>query len=78
MRNMSYMTSVERIGYERGRYEERRSTVSRQLERKLDQIPATLSNRISTLSFDQLGALAIALLKFNSIEGLSHWLESNR
>jgi predicted transposase YdaD len=80
-RNMPYITSVERIGYERGRkegrVEDRRSIISRQLEQKIGQIPETLSNRISTLSLDQLDVLLIDFLNFNSIDDLSTWLDSN-
>jgi predicted transposase YdaD len=78
---MPYITSVERIGYERGRVEgrveERRSLVSRQLEQKIGQVPEAMRDRISTLSADQLELLAIALLNFNGVEDLSQWLEAN-
>jgi Domain of unknown function (DUF4351) len=70
---MPYITSVERIGYERGQ----RSLASILLEQKIDQIPVILGDRISTLSLDQLDVLAIALLNFHSIDDLSNWLEAN-
>jgi hypothetical protein len=84
-RKMPYITSVERIGYERGhkeghkegRVEERRSLVLRQLDQKIGQIADPLRDRITTLSPNQLEALAIALLNFNASEDLSTWLETN-
>jgi Domain of unknown function (DUF4351) len=84
-RNMPYITSVERIGYERGRVEGQQSLVSLQVEQKVGQIPKLFGDRISTLSPEQLEALArcfadtarVALLNFNSIDDLGHWLESN-
>jgi Domain of unknown function (DUF4351) len=80
-RKMPYITSVERIGYERGRKEgrgeERRSVVARLLEQKIGQVPTVLSDRVSNLSLDQLDVLMLDLLNFNSIDDLSHWLEAN-
>jgi hypothetical protein len=76
-RKMPYITSVERIGYERGRVEGQQSLVSLQVQQKIGQIPTLLNDRISALSPDQLEALAIALLNFNSIDDLNHWLEAN-
>ncbi|MCU0565428.1 MAG: DUF4351 domain-containing protein [Oculatellaceae cyanobacterium Prado106] len=70
---MQVTTSWEEKGMERGS----RSIISIQLEQKLGQLPATLSDRISSLSPDRLSALAIALLNFNSIDDLNHWLEAN-
>jgi hypothetical protein len=52
----------------------------------LDAIALRNSDRISSLSLDQLSALVIlagaqtnatALLNFNSIDDLNHWLEAN-
>jgi hypothetical protein len=80
-RKMPYITSVERIGYERGRkegrVEDRRSIVPRLLERKFGQVSQEMGDRISSLSFDQLDALTLDLLNFNSVDDLVQWLESN-
>jgi predicted transposase YdaD len=80
-RNTPYITSVERIGYERGRkegrVEERQLIISRLLEQKIGQIPEAMSDFISTLSLDQLDMLLLDLLNFNSIDDLSYWLEAN-
>jgi hypothetical protein len=40
-------------------------------------LPDTLSDRVSSLSPDQLSSLALALLDFEAIEDLSQWLEGN-
>ncbi|KAM3115440.1 DUF4351 domain-containing protein [Phormidesmis sp. 146-33] len=80
---MRYITSVERIGYDRGkqegrqegRQEERQSLIFLLLEQKVGQLPKSLSDRILTLSTQQLEALAIALLNFTSIADLTAWLD---
>jgi Domain of unknown function (DUF4351) len=79
-----YITSVERIGYERGWQEaqhqaesQQRAAILRQLERKIGQVSQEISDRISSLSPELLEDLAMALLDFRSIDDLSHWLESN-
>jgi predicted transposase YdaD len=81
MPKMPYITSVERIGYERGRkegrVEDRRSIVPRLLERKFGQVSQEMGDRISTLSPELLEDFAMALLDFNSIDDLGNWLESN-
>jgi hypothetical protein len=78
---MQVTTSWEEKGIEtgigRGIEQERRSLVLLLLEQKLGQLPASLNDRISTLSPDKLSALAIALLNFNSIDDLSNWLNAN-
>jgi Domain of unknown function (DUF4351)/Putative transposase, YhgA-like len=71
---MQVTTSWEERGIEKGQ----RSLLCLQLEQKIGQLPEVISDRISFLSLDQLSALAIALLDFNSIDDLSHWLEVNR
>jgi Domain of unknown function (DUF4351) len=81
---MPYITSVERIGYRRGLQEAKseldiwlRSIVPRQLERKIGQVPQEIGDRISSLSPELLEDLAMALLDFNAIDDLEHWLKSN-
>jgi Domain of unknown function (DUF4351) len=70
---MQVTTSWEEKGIERGQ----RSLVFLQLEQTVGQLPADLSNLISTLSPERLSALAIALLKFNSLDDLNRWLKAN-
>jgi hypothetical protein len=81
---MPYITSVERIGYERGWQEAQRQAESRQrtailrhLERKIGQVSQEMGDRISSLSLDQLDVLLVDLLNFNSVDDLVQWLEAN-
>jgi coenzyme F420-reducing hydrogenase delta subunit len=69
---MQATTSWEEIGIEK----ERRSLVSLQLEQKVGELSDRLSNRVDKLSPEQLKALAIALLRFESIDDLTTWLEN--
>jgi Domain of unknown function (DUF4351) len=85
-RKVPYITSVERIGYDRGRVEtieeaqrlleRERSLVMRRLDRKVGSISEQLSNRINTLSLSQLESLGDALLDFGSIDDLTSWLDN--
>jgi Domain of unknown function (DUF4351) len=74
---MQVTTSWEAKGIETGIEQERRSLVTLQLEQKLGQLPDAASDRISSLSLNQLSALALALLNFNSADDLNNWLETN-
>jgi Domain of unknown function (DUF4351) len=60
-------------------WEERgqRSLISLLLEQKVGQLPDSQNDRLYSLSLDKLSALAIALLNFNSIDDLNHWLNVN-
>jgi hypothetical protein len=81
-RQMPYVTSVEQIGYDRGLHvgEEtgvekgQRSLVSLLLEQKVGELSDRLNDQVSRLSPEQLKALAIALLRFESIDDLTNWL----
>jgi hypothetical protein len=83
-RQMPYVTSVEQIGYDRGLHvgEEtgvekgQRSLVSLLLEQKVDKLSDQLNDRVNSLSPEQLKALAIALLRFESADDLTTWLDS--
>jgi Domain of unknown function (DUF4351) len=78
-RTMPYITSVERIGRrigrEEGREEERRSLVTLLLNEKFGDLPESTQTQITALSLKKLEALAIALLKFQSIDELNQWLQ---
>jgi predicted transposase/invertase (TIGR01784 family) len=74
---MQVTTSWEEKGIETGIERGQRSLVSLQLEQKVGKLPTATSNLISTLSPERLSALAIALLKFNSLDDLNHWLKAN-
>ncbi len=85
---MPYVTSVERIGFDRGvRVGEekglekgvekgQRSLVSVSLEQKIGRLPDPLEHQITDLPAKQVEALAIALLSFESIADLTVWLEN--
>jgi predicted transposase YdaD len=79
-RKMPYITSVEEIGFNRGRQEGRqegrRSLILLLLTEKFGTLSDETTNRIAALSLDQLQALAIALLHFNAIAQLSQWLDA--
>jgi uncharacterized protein YeaC (DUF1315 family) len=61
---------------EKGMEKERRSLISLLLEQKLGTLSEPLNDRINALSPEQLQALAIALLRFESIDDLTTWLEN--
>ncbi|MBO3457346.1 DUF4351 domain-containing protein [Aetokthonos hydrillicola Thurmond2011] len=69
-RHMSYMTTGERIGYERGQQE----LVLRLLHKRVGEIPEEVKEPILNLSRKQLEALGEALLDFTEIDDLLHWL----
>lgn len=89
-RTMSYITTGERIGYERGkqegiqegiqegRREGEQNLVNRQLQRRLGELPQEVIQEIQTLSLEQLEALGEALLDFTVIDDLLHWLRANQ
>jgi Domain of unknown function (DUF4351)/Putative transposase, YhgA-like len=69
---MQATTSWEETGIEKGQ----RSLVSLLLEQKVGELSDRLSDRVNKLSPEQLKALAIALLRFESIDDLTTWLEN--
>ena len=85
-KQMPYITSIERMGIEEGlqqgrqegRQEGQRSTLLRQLNRKLGLLPESTIAQISQLSTEQLDELGDALLDFQRLEDLSTWLLNDR
>ncbi|MBD2610469.1 MAG: DUF4351 domain-containing protein [Nostoc sp. GBBB01] len=75
---MSYITTGERIGYERGKQEQGQTLVLRQLQRRVGELLQEVDRRIQTLSLEKLEALAEALLDLTAIEDLLNWLEANQ
>jgi predicted transposase YdaD len=79
-RQMPYITTGERIGYDRGKEEGQeegaRSLILRLLTRKVGTVSDHEIDRIQALSIDQLETLGEALLNFGSIEDLTAWLDS--
>jgi Domain of unknown function (DUF4351) len=76
-RKMPYITSVEEIGYDRGKAEEAQSLILRLLNRKLGVLPDRMIDRINKLSITRLESLGEALLDFSAIEDLMNWLETH-
>ncbi|MBO3457207.1 DUF4351 domain-containing protein [Aetokthonos hydrillicola] len=81
---MSYMTTGERIGYERGKeegqkalHEHTKSLVLRQLQKRLGELPQQVKGHIESLPLEQLDTLGEELLDFTSTADLRNWLESN-
>jgi hypothetical protein len=78
-RSMSYITTGERIGYERGKQEgiqegrqegkleQAQALVLRQLQKRVGDLPEQVQERIQSLSLEQLEALGEALLDFRAI-----------
>lgn len=62
-------------GRQEGRQEGEQLLILRQLTHRFGAVPEDLSDRLSTLSLDQLEALGEALLDFRSLSDLTQWLE---
>lgn len=83
---MSYITTGERIGYERGKEEGKhegkqegeQTLVLRLLQKRVGELPEFVRQSIQTLSLNQLEALLQALLDFTAIDDLLNWLEENQ
>jgi predicted transposase YdaD len=82
---MPYVTSVERIGYERGHLEghaegrraEAASLVQRLLRRRFGALSAAIEERITALSLERSEELGEALLDFTALADLETWLSRN-
>ncbi|MBW4551844.1 MAG: DUF4351 domain-containing protein [Aphanocapsa sp. GSE-SYN-MK-11-07L] len=59
---------------QRGRQEEGRSLILRQLTRRFGALPVELRTQIEALSLPQLEALGDALLDFSELTDLVNWL----
>ncbi|MEA5551210.1 DUF4351 domain-containing protein [Anabaena cylindrica UHCC 0172] len=77
-RTMTYITTGERIGYERGIAEGEQNLVVRLLKKRFGELPEEIRKQIQTLSLNQLEALGEALLDFTAIEDLFNWLATNQ
>lgn len=67
-----------RLSYakEEGQLTEARGLISRQLKKRLGEIPANITNQIENLSLKNLENLGEDLLDFNSLADLEQWLNS--
>ena len=85
-RKMTYITTGERIGYERGRVEGKlegeqtgeQRLIIRLLQRRVGELPSGAIASVQGLSVTQLEELGEALLDFIGIDDLLHWLEANQ
>jgi hypothetical protein len=71
---MAYVTSVERLGIQKGMQEGQLALVLRLLTRRCGELPPATVAQIEHLSMEQLGALAEALLDFRNADDLHAWL----
>lgn len=76
-RTMSYITTGERIGYERGEQEGEQKLVLRQLQRRVGELPQEVIEEVQNLSLEKLEALGEALLDFTSMDDLLNWLRNS-
>ena len=76
-RKMPYVTSVEKIGIEKGIEKGERSIVSHLLKHKLGALPDRTITEIDVLSARQIKVLSEALLDFSTIADLTAWLETH-
>ena len=67
-------TRVYQEGREEGREEGTRSLISRQLRRKLGDLPEGLQEQVSQLSLETLEMLGEALFDFSEVAALERWL----
>jgi len=77
-RKMTYITTGERIGYERGREEGEQRLILRLLQKRVGELSEETITSIQALNVTQLEDLGEALLDFTQIDDLLHWLEANR
>ncbi len=81
-RKMTYVTTGERIGYERGkeegiesgRKEAGFSLLLRILSRKFEDIPSNIQTQIRSLSIDELENLGESIFDFKQLSDLENWL----
>ncbi len=76
-RTMRYVTTGERIGYERGIQEGEQAIILRLLHRQVGELSPQVQDCIQSLSLNQLEALGEALLDFNAMADLLNWLRVN-
>jgi predicted transposase/invertase (TIGR01784 family) len=73
----SWMEQGIAEGEQRGRTEEARSLILRQLTRRVGTLPANIETQVQALTLPQLEALGEALLDFAQLRDLTDWLTSN-
>ena len=84
-KTMPYVTSVERIGYQRGHLEgheegrqmEASALVQRQLRRRFGSLSSEIAERIADLPLERSEDLGEALLDFTAVTDLEAWLRQH-
>ena len=80
-KQMPYISSIERLGFQKGLVEGRQegelSLILKLLNRQIGEISPDLANRIRQLPIEQLEALGEALLDFSNEGDLIEWLTSH-
>ncbi len=76
-RAMSYITTGERIGYERGKQEEGQTIIVRQLQRRVGELSQEVKKQVQALPVEDLEALGEALLDFTAMGDLLNWLQAH-
>ncbi|MBK1988408.1 DUF4351 domain-containing protein [Sphaerospermopsis aphanizomenoides BCCUSP55] len=71
---MTYVTTGERIGYEKGE----QNLVLKQLKKRFGEISEDIQRAITELSIDQLESLGESLLDFTAVDDLINWLQQNQ
>ncbi|QLE55283.1 DUF4351 domain-containing protein [Nostoc sp. TCL26-01] len=70
------LSEGEQIGQQRGEQRER-SLILRLIKRRMGELPQDISDRLNTLSLEQLENLGEALLDFTSLADLVLWLDTH-
>jgi len=80
-KTMPYVTSVERIGYQRGhqegRHEEASALVQKQLRHRFGVLSTEIEERIVPLPLERIEALGEALLDFTAVTDVEAWLRQH-
>ncbi|WP_295426688.1 DUF4351 domain-containing protein [uncultured Thiodictyon sp.] len=74
-KTMPYVSSVERIGYQRGRREEAGALVCRLLKRRFGPLPQDFEDRIATLPLERIESLIEDQVDFSALANLDTWLQ---
>ncbi len=78
-KTMPYVSSVERIGYQRGHHEGRQeeagALVQRLLKRRFGPLPQDLEDRIATLPLERIETLIEDQVDFSVLANLDTWLQ---
>ncbi len=77
MRESVIYQEILQEGEQRGRTEEARSLILRQLARRVGTLPAGVEAQVQALALPQLEALGEALLDFMEAGDLERWLRGN-